>query len=149
MTLNCNNGTLWSSIALVKMTLRVVFLLFLLIDSPYRPAYCQQCPSGQSKIIQLSELKKYDLGTCERVSDYSGYVTSFLGNCTFTSSDTATGRGACHYECLYDALCHALTYTTVGGCQICRPTSETGNGNDAPRCDVFVAGSKLKDFING
>ena len=138
-----------SSITLAKMTFCGVFLFSLLIISIFCPTYCQQCPSGQSKIIQLSELNKYDLGTCERVNDYSGYVMSFLGGCTFTSSDTASGRGACHYECLYDARCHALTYTAAGGCKICRPTSETGNGNDAPRCDVFVAGSKLRDYING
>ena len=110
----------------------------------------QQCPSGPAKLIQGSTLQHHDLQTCDDVRDYSQYLTSFLDNCTFTQSHDATGKGACQYECLYGGDCYALTYTTAGGCKICRPsTAETGNDNDVPLSDVFVAGWKLKEFING
>ena len=110
----------------------------------------QQCPGGPAKLIQGSTLQNRDLQTCDYVRDYSQYLTSFLDNCTFTQSHDATGKGACQYECLYGVDCYALTYTTAGGCKICRPsTAETGNDNDVPLSDVFVAGWKLKEFING
>ena len=109
----------------------------------------QQCPGGPAKIIQGSTLQHHDLQTCDDVRDYSHYLTSFLDNCTFASHD-ATGKGACQYECLYGVDCYALTYTAAGGCKICRPsTSEAGNGNDVPLADIFVAGWKLKEYING
>ena len=109
----------------------------------------QQCPSGPAKLIQGSTLQNRDLQTCDYVRDYSQYLTSFLDSCTFTGHDT-NGRGACEYECLYGGDCYALTYTAAGGCKICRPsTSETGNGNDVPLGDIFVAGWKLKEYING
>ena len=114
----------------------------------------QHCPpsGGPAKLIQASEVDEYELGTCDDVNDYSAYLTPFLDNCTFERSDTATGKGACHYECLYGVDCHAMTYSAAGGCHICRrnpsPNADR-SGNSYPRQDVFVAGWKLKAHING
>ena len=111
----------------------------------------QQCPRGSpAKLIQATQLTQYDLETCDDVMDYSEYLTSFLGNCTFTRSPEITGKGGCHYECLYGHdICYTMMYTAAGGCEICRPTSEPGNGKSYPRDDVFVAGWNLKTHING
>ena len=114
----------------------------------------QHCPpsGGPGKLIQASEVDKYELGTCDDVSEYSTYLTSFLDNCTFERSATATGKGACHYECLYGVDCFAMTYSAAGGCHICRPSpspSADRNGNSYPRHDVFVAGWRLTAYING
>ena len=114
-------------------------------------AFGQQCPGGSgAKLIQGTEIQRYDLETCDDVTDYSEHLTSFLSNCTFTRSTEITGKGGCHYECLYGSgTCYAMTYTAAGGCEICRPTSESGNGNSYPRDDVFVAGWNLKIHVNG
>ena len=111
----------------------------------------QQCPSGSpAKLIQATQLLHYDLETCVDVTDYTEHLTSFLGNCTFTRIVGITGKGGCHYECLYGSgTCYAMTYTAAGGCEICRPTSEPGNGNNYSLDDVFVAGWNLKTHING
>ena len=117
-------------------------------------AFGQHCPpsGGSGKLIQASEVDKYELGTCDDVNDYSTYLTSFLDGCTFEHSDTATGKGSCNYECLYGVDCHAMTYSTVGGCHICRPSpspSADQSGNSYPRHEVFVAGWQLTEHING
>ena len=110
----------------------------------------QQCPVAGAKLIQATQLQRYDLETCVDVTDYSEHMTSFLGNCTFIRITEITGKGGCHYECLYGSgICYAMTYTAAGGCEICRPTSEPGNGDSYPRDDVFVAGWNLKTHING
>ena len=110
----------------------------------------QICPGTGAKLIQATQLQRYDLETCDDVTDYSEHLTSFLSNCTFTRSTEITGKGGCHYECLYGSgTCYAMTYTAAGGCEICRPTSESGNGNSYPRDDVFVAGWNLKIHVNG
>ena len=114
----------------------------------------QHCPpsGGPAKLIQASEVDEYELGTCDDVNDYSAYLTPFLDNCTFERSDTATGKGACHYECLYGVDCLAMTYSATGGCHICRQNpspSADRSGNSYPRQDVFVAGWKLTAHING
>ena len=109
----------------------------------------QQCPVAGAKLIQATQLQMYDLETCVDVTDYTEPLTSFLGNCTFTRIAEITGKGGCHYECLYGSNCSAMTYTAAGGCEICRPTSEPGNGNNYPRDDIFVASWNLKAHING
>ena len=113
----------------------------------------QQCPtSGPAKLIQATQLGQYDLEMCDDVTYYSDHLTSFLGSCTFTRSTEIACEGGCHHECFYGSgTCYAMTYTAAGGCEICRPTSEPGNGNSYPRDDddVFVAGWNLKTHING
>ena len=111
----------------------------------------QQCPRGSpAKLIQATQLGQYDLETYADVTDYSGHLTSFLGSCSFTRTPENTGEGGCHYECFYGTgACYAMTYTAAGGCEICRPTSEPGNGNSYPHDVVFVAGWNLKAHING
>ena len=111
----------------------------------------QQCPtSGPAKLIQATRLGQYDLDMCVDVTDYPEHLTLFLGDCTFIRSNDITDEGGCHYECFYGSgRCYAMMYTAAGGCEICRPTSESGNGNSYPRDDVFVAGWNFKTHING
>ena len=110
-----------------------------------------QCPEAGAKIIQATHLNTYDLRTCVNIRNYSDYLTSFLDGCTFEHSAEATGKGACHYECLYGHDCHALVYTAADGCQICRSASSptSGNGNSYRVADVFVAGWMLRSYIDG
>ena len=115
-----------------------------------RHVAAQQCPVAGAKLIQATTLWRHDLETCVDVTDYSEHLTSFLSNCTFNHITEVTGKGGCQYECLYGSgRCYAMTYAAAGGCEICLPTSEPGNGNSYPLDDVFVAGWNLKTHING
>ena len=116
-------------------------------------AFGQQCPGGSgAKLIQGTEIQRYDLETCDDVTDYTDHLMSFLDSCAFESNSETTDEGGCHYECLYGSgRCYAMTYTAAGGCEICRPTvtSGSGNGNSYPRDNVFVASWNLETHING
>ena len=124
------------------------FLMMLLLGQC--SVFGQQCPGSPAKLIQSTQLLQHDLETRDDVTDYTECLRTFLGNCTFNRVAEITSKGGCHYECLYGSgRCYAMTYAAAGGCQICRPTSEPGNGNSYPLDDVFVAGWNLKTHING
>ena len=145
------DGTSKSKQFVTMMHHQTFYIVLLLHGLNTCSVFGQQCPgSGPAKLIQATQLWRHDLETCVDVTDYSRNVTSFLGSCTFTRSAEITGKGGCHYECLYGSgTCYAMTYTAAGGCDICRPTSEPGNGNNYSRDEVFVAGWNLKVHING
>ena len=116
-------------------------------------ARADECASGPSKtLVKASLINRYDVNTCENVTDYSDYVSQFVDTCSLSSVPAAASLRRCTRQCVTNSSCAAISYinTSSEGCRACLDTMADGSNSAALSIDTtFIAAEKFKRFIDG
>ena len=101
-------------------------------------------------MLKAAALTDHDLQTCDVITDYSTYLTSYLESCTFTSDANAIWMNSCTNNCHVNPDCQAVTFSTAGGCELCLATSAgAGNGHTYDVSAIMIFAEHFSAYIDG
>ena len=133
---------------LIAHTLLLSYCIFIQFNG-YLAQSCSELGNAWT-MLKEAALADHDLQTCDVITDYSTYLTSYLDSCNFTPNPTAVWINSCTTSCHESPDCQAVTFSAAGGCELCLATSAgAGNGNTYDVSAIMIFAEHFSAYIDG